>query len=184
MSSARTEVRFGGLGGQGVVLAGTLLGKAASLYDGREAVFTQSYGPEARGGASRADVIIADEPVDYPYVTQPDVLAVLFQEAYAKFAGGLRPGGLLIVEADLVHPDSGSGAVALPATRIAEELGRKIAANVVLLGCLVRHCGVVSRDAAEQAIRETLKPGAVELNLAAFDAGYRFEVAQAAGAGA
>ena len=85
MSEARREVRLGGFGGQGIVLAGTLLGKAASLYDGKEAVFTQSYGPEARGGASRADIIVAESPVDYPFVSEPDVLAVLFQEAYGVF---------------------------------------------------------------------------------------------------
>lgn len=181
MSSARREVRIGGFGGQGIVLAGTLLGKAASLYDGREAVFTQSYGPEARGGASRADVIIADEPVDYPYVTQPDVVAVLFQEAYLKFAGDLRPGGLLVVEPDLVTPAPGTQALALPATRIAEELGRRVVANVVLLGCLVRHAGLVSRDAAEEAIRDTVKPATLTLNLEALAAGFDFAAGQAAG---
>ena len=86
------QVRFGGFGGQGIMLAGTLLGKAASLYDGKEAVFTQAYGPEARGGASRCDLIIAEEPVDYPYVTEPDILAVLFQEAYTKFGSLIKPG--------------------------------------------------------------------------------------------
>ncbi|NND69588.1 MAG: pyruvate ferredoxin oxidoreductase [Halioglobus sp.] len=172
MSRARHEVRIGGFGGQGIVLAGTLLGKAASLYDGREAVFTQSYGPEARGGASRADVIIDDAPVDYPYVTQPDVVAVLFQEAYVKFAGDLRPDGLLVIEADLVKPEPGVHALALPATRIAEQLGRRVVANVVLLGCLVRQAQLVSRDAAEQAIRDTVKPAMVALNLEAFAAGY------------
>ncbi len=184
MSEGRREVRIGGFGGQGIVLAGTLLGKAASLYDGKEAVFTQSYGPEARGGASRADVIIDDEPVDYPYVTRPDVVAVLFQEAYLKFAGDLRPGGLLIIEPDLVTPESGVHALALPATRIADELGRRVVANVVLLGCLVRHAGLVSRDAAEQAIRETVKPATVDLNLEAFAAGFAHDagaVSEAAG---
>jgi 2-oxoglutarate ferredoxin oxidoreductase subunit gamma len=175
MTRERQEVRIGGFGGQGIVLAGTLLGKAASLYDGKEAVFTQSYGPEARGGASRADLIIAREPVDYPYVTQPDVLAVLFQEAYLKFIGDLRPGGLLIVEADLVTPEAGTTALPLPASRIAGELGNRIVANVVLLGCLVKHAGLVSREAAEQSIRDTVKPATVNLNLEAFAAGFEYE---------
>ena len=183
MSPVRTEIRFGGFGGQGIVLAGTLLGKAASLYDGREAVFTQSYGPEARGGASRADVIIAEEPVDYPFVKQPDVLAVLFQEAYGKFHGDLRPDGLLIIEEDLVTPEQGHDAITLPATRIAEELGRRIVANVVVLGCLLRHTSVVSRDAMEQAIRDTVKPAAVELNLDALSAGFEHGAAASAEAG-
>lgn len=175
MNPERGEVRLGGFGGQGIVLAGTLLGKAASLYDGKEAVFTQSYGPEARGGASRADIIIASEPVDYPFVTHPHVLAVLFQEAYLKFRQDLRPGGLLIIEADLVTPEPGTPALALPATRIAEELGRRIVANVVLLGCLTRQTGLVSRNAVEQALRDTVKPNALALNLEAFAAGFEFD---------
>ncbi len=167
------QIRFGGYGGQGIVLAGTLLGKAASLYDGKEAVFTQAYGPEARGGASRADVIIADEPVDYPYVTQPDVLVALFQEAYNLFGGQLKPGGLLIVEEDLVRlGEPAPPASLLPATRMAEELGNRIVTNVIVLGFLVAMTGVVSRGAAEQALRETVKPNALELNLRAFDAGF------------
>jgi len=175
VSADRLEVRLGGFGGQGIVLAGTLLGKAASLYDGKEAVFTQSYGPEARGGASRADIIVAQEPVDYPFVTQPDVLAVLFQEAYLKFGADLRPGGLLVAEADLVTLEPGTPALALPATQIAEELGRRIVANVVLLGCLVKRTGVVSRGAAEEALRDTVKPTVLDLNLEAFAAGYEFD---------
>jgi 2-oxoglutarate ferredoxin oxidoreductase subunit gamma len=167
------QIRFGGYGGQGIVLAGTLLGKAASLYDGKEAVFTQAYGPEARGGASRADVIIADEPIDYPYVTQPDVLVALFQEAYTLFGGQLKPGGVLIVEEDLVRlGENAPPASSLPATRMAEELGNRIVTNVIVLGFLVGRTGVVSRGAAEQALRATVKPGALELNLRAFDAGF------------
>jgi len=174
LSVERTEVRLGGFGGQGIVLAGTLLGKAASLYDGKEAIFTQSYGPEARGGASRADVIVAREPVDYPYVVRPDVLAVLFQEAYTKFSPDLRTGGLLIVERDLVTPTGASGAIALPAMNIAEQLGARIVANVVLLGYIVKCTGLVSRDAVVQAIRDTVKPATVDLNLEAFSAGFNY----------
>lgn len=171
--NAPLQVRFGGFGGQGIVLAGTLLGKAASIYDGKEAVFTQAYGPEARGGASRADVIIADEPVDYPYVTSPDILAVLFQEAYVKFGTGLKPGALLIVEQDLVTPEAGVEASVLPvpATRMAQALGNKIVTNVVLLGCIVGASSAVSTEAAREAIRSTVKARAVDLNLEAFAAG-------------
>jgi len=175
-SSDPIQVRLGGFGGQGIVLAATLLGKAASLYDGKEAVFTQAYGPEARGGASRADVIIGDEPVDYPYVTEPDVLAVLFQEAYVNFGGLVKPGGILIIDEDLVQADEDAKytPLKLPATRIAEELGNRIVTNVVLLGFIVGQTGVVSREAAEQAIRSTVKEKAVELNLRAFDAGFSY----------
>lgn len=167
-----TQVRFGGVGGQGIVLAGRLLGKAAALFDGKDAVCTQSYGPEARGGASRADVVISDDTVDYPFVVAADVLAVFFQEAYATFRPGLRPGGLLLVDDDLVNTrDENAHLHSIPATRIAEELGNKMAANVVMLGYLVGATDVVSRESIENAIRATVKPKIVDLNLKALDAG-------------
>ncbi len=174
------QIRFGGYGGQGIVLAGTLLGKAATIYDGKEAVFTQAYGPEARGGASRADIIIADEPIDYPYVTEPDVLVALFQEAYVLFNGQLKPGGVLIVEEDLVKMEEEARPVSLlPATRMAEELGNRIVTNVITVGFLVGRTGVVSRDAAEQALRATVKPRVLDLNLRAFEAGFDRATAEA-----
>ncbi len=167
------EIRLGGVGGQGIALAGNLLCRAAAIYDGKEAVFTQTHGPEARGGASRADVIIGDEPVAYPFVTYPDVLAVLFPEAYEKFRPDLKPGGLLIVEADLVKlHDDDTDAVQLPATRIANEIGSKLVTNIVLLGYLVGATGVVSRDAIEQAIRGTVNPKFLELDMRALEAGF------------
>jgi len=167
-----SQIRFGGVGGQGIVLAGRLLGKAAALFDGKEAVCTQTYGPEARGGASRADVIIADSPVDYPFVTNADVLAVLFQEAYTRFRSRLKPGGTLIVDTGLVQLSADDkNACGLPATKIAEELGSRLAANVVILGYLVGKTGVVSRESAEEAIRTTVKKQIVDLDLRAFDAG-------------
>lgn len=171
--NGQTQIRIGGYGGQGIVLAGMLMGKAASLFDGKEAVFTQAYGPEARGGASNADVIISDQPVDYPYVTEPDILAVLFQEAYTRFRPLLSPGGVLIIEQDLVRPDEGDGRViGLPATRMAEELGSKLVTNVVLLGYIVGITAVVSCEAAKQAIRTTVKEKVIDLDIRAFEAGY------------
>ncbi|MDH3532722.1 MAG: 2-oxoacid:acceptor oxidoreductase family protein [Gammaproteobacteria bacterium] len=169
-----TEIRLGGVGGQGIALAGTLLGKAAALYDSKEAVFTQTYGPEARGGASRADVIISDRPIAFPFVTRPRILAVLFQEAYEKFRPELEPDGLLIVEADLVHLHADEKSpVRLPALKIAEEIGNKLAANIVMLGYLIAASNVVSRDAMEQAIRVTVKQQHLDLDLLALDAGFK-----------
>ncbi|MBI4558931.1 MAG: 2-oxoacid:acceptor oxidoreductase family protein [Candidatus Hydrogenedentes bacterium] len=167
------QIRFGGYGGQGIVLTGMLLGKAATLYDKKEAVFTQSHGPEARGGASSADVIIAERAIDYPFLAEPDVLVVLFQEAYMQFRSGLRPGGTLIIEADLVHPIDGEGPLhSLPATRLAEGLGNRIVTNVVVLGYVVGLTGVVSRKAAEEAIRTSVKSKFIDLNLRAFETGF------------
>ncbi len=171
---ATTRIRFGGVGGQGIVLAGRLLGKAAAIFDDKEAVCTQTYGPEARGGASRADVVISDEPVDYPFVIEADVLALLFQEAYVKFRSCLAPDGLLIVDTGLVRPDKDDDAVhGLPATEIAEKLGNRLTTNVVLLGYLVEKTGVVSREALEAAIRDTVRPEHHEIDMRALEAGAR-----------
>jgi len=166
------EVRFGGVGGQGIVLAGRLLGKAAALYDGKDAVCTQTYGPAARGGASRSDVVISNEQVDYPFVTKADVLAVLFQEAYVLFRDCLKPDGLLIVDTGLVQPLGGDQNLhGIPAAKMAEGLGSRMAANVVTLGYLVGMTGVVSEESVVKAIRSTLKAKIIEINLKAFDAG-------------
>jgi 2-oxoglutarate ferredoxin oxidoreductase subunit gamma len=171
--NGQTQIRIGGSGGQGIVLAGLLLGKAASLFDGKDAVFTQAYGPEARGGASNADIIISSQPVDYPYVTKPDILAVLFQEAYAKFRPLLSSGGVLIIEQDLVRPNEGDGqAIRLPATRMAEDLGSKLVTNVVLLGYITGITAVVSCEAMKQSIRTTVKEKVIDMNIRAFEAGY------------
>lgn len=171
----RREARLAGYGGQGIVLAGLLLGKAAALFDCKEAVFTQAYGPEARGGASSADVVISDAPVDYPLVTRPDCLVVMFQEAYERYRPELAEGGLLVLDQDLVRPDVGEGPFhAIPATRLAEGLGKKIVANVVMLGFFTAVSQLVRREAVEAALKSTLAPRLLDLNLKAFSAGYEF----------
>jgi 2-oxoglutarate ferredoxin oxidoreductase subunit gamma len=166
------QVRFGGVGGQGIVLLGLILGKAAALFDGKDAVCTQTYGPEARGGASRTDVVISDNQVDYPFVTKADILAVFFQEAYVMFRDCLKPDGLMIVDTVLVQPfEEDKHIHGIPATKIAEELGNRMAANVVILGYIVGKTGIVSRESIESAIRSTMKAKIVEINLKALDAG-------------
>ena len=164
-----------------MILAGRLLGKAAALFDGKEAVCTQTYGPEARGGASRADVIISDSPVDYPFVTQADVLAVLFQEAYARFRSMRKPGGLLIVDTVLVKPfDDEESFCGIPATKIAEDLGSRLVTNIVILGYLLGKTNVVSRESVEEAIRVSVKKQFVDLDLRALDAGMNLAQNEAA----
>ena len=174
------EIRVGGVGGQGIALAGTLLGKAASIYEEREAVFTQTYGPEARGGASRADIIISDTPIAYPFVTRPNMLIVLFQEAYEKFRPELETDGLLLVEASLVNPNADDVvAVRVPAIETAADLGNKLAANIVLLGYLIGATAVVSSNAMEEAIRATVNERHLELDMRAYRAGV--DLAESAG---
>jgi 2-oxoglutarate ferredoxin oxidoreductase subunit gamma len=174
---ARQDVRLSGFGGQGIVLAGYLLGKAAAIHAGREAVFTQSYGPEARGGACAAHVSIADEPIEYPYFEDADCLVAMSQEAYTTYRLATRPSAMVIVDADLVT-GGGDEVHRVPFTRIAEELGQRIVSNVVMLGYVTGLTGIVPRAAMEETIRTGVRARAVELNLQAFSRG--FELAHTA----
>ncbi len=174
---SRSEVRLCGFGGQGIVLAGYILGKAAALYDNKNASFTPSYGPESRGGACAAEVVIADERIDYPRITCPHVLVALSQEGYDKYASQVHQTGLLISEGDLVEPRAPCPAatrLVLPATRMAESLGRKIVANIIVLGFLTANWKVVSPEAMRKAISTTVPRGTEELNLRAFEVGYQY----------
>jgi 2-oxoglutarate ferredoxin oxidoreductase subunit gamma len=168
----RTEIRISGFGGQGVVLAGYILGKALTIYSDYEAVMTQSYGPEARGGASSANLVIADEPIDYPFVQHPDILVALSQEGYTRYRGTAMDGAAILIDEDLVIPAENDEPYPIPATRLAEELGRRVVANVVMLGFFTAVTGLVSRDAVEKAITSSVKPKTIQLNLQAFLAGY------------
>ena len=173
----RIEIRLSGFGGQGIILAGYILGKAAALYDHKHAMMTQNYGPESRGGACSAQVIVADAPVSYPHLTTPQVVVAMSQEAYTKYAGELADGGLLIVDEDLVRPNgdsrpSGARLYGIPSTRIAEDMGRKMIANIVMLGCLAALDQTVSPDALRRAVRESVPKGTEDLNLKAFERGY------------
>lgn len=170
----RREIRISGFGGQGIVLAGYILGKAAAVYEDREATLVQSYGPEARGGAASAEVVIADEPIEYPHLEECDILVVMSAEAYHTYRHTLRPGGTLLVDADLVPLQAEDRAVKVPATRLAESLGRRIVANIVMLGALVAATGIVSWEAMVEAVRTSVRPHTVDLNLRALETGYRY----------
>ena len=167
----RKEIRLSGFGGQGVGLAGYILGKALSLYAGYEAVMTQAYGPEARGGASSADIVVSDEPIDYPFVEQPDILVALSQAAYAKFRPDARPDALVLIDDGLVNPFADDHPRRIPATRLAEELGGRVVANMVMLGFFTGVTGLVESGAMKQAIESSVKAPTVPLNIRAFEAG-------------
>jgi 2-oxoglutarate ferredoxin oxidoreductase subunit gamma len=173
----RREVRLSGFGGQGIILAGDILGKAAAIYDGKHATFIQSYGPEARGGSCAAEVIVDDQPVHYPHVIDPDVLVVMSQGAYNRYIPEFRAAGLLIVDTDLVELDERASVcrvLSIPATRIAEEVGRKLVANIVMLGFLAAVTDLVSEDAMLQAVLTSIPEKTIELNRKAFHAGLAF----------
>jgi 2-oxoglutarate ferredoxin oxidoreductase subunit gamma len=174
----RTEVKICGFGGQGIVLSGYIIGKAASLHDGKEAVLTQSYGPEARGGACSADVVISEINVDYPYLKGVDVLVAMSQEAYMTYGKKIKDDALLLIDSDLVEPKDLNKNIELhkiPATRIAEELGNKIVANIVMLGFFAAVTGIVSEEAMKKAVLSTVPKGTQELNEKAFNRGYQYK---------
>ncbi|UCF59856.1 MAG: 2-oxoacid:acceptor oxidoreductase family protein [Anaerolineaceae bacterium] len=170
----RTEIRLAGFGGQGIGLAGLILGKAVSLYDGLEAVMTQAYGPEARGGASSTNLVVADRPIDYPFVQEADILVTLSQEAYTRFRDEAKPEALVIIDEDLVQPSPQDSCLKVPATKLAEDLGRRIVANVVMLGFLTATTGLVERESIEDAIKSSVRENVLELNMKAFAAGYEY----------
>jgi 2-oxoglutarate ferredoxin oxidoreductase subunit gamma len=173
IESSRDEIRLAGEGGQGMILAGIILAEAAAIYDGKNAVQSQSYGPEARGGASRSEVIISDDEIDFPEVILPNILVALSQMAYDKYASNLTPDGLLIVDEDRVKNVSGGKAIKLPVGCIAlETTGKAITANTVALGILVGLTGLVSRQAIEQAVSAHAPRGTAELNSRALQAGF------------
>jgi 2-oxoglutarate ferredoxin oxidoreductase subunit gamma len=167
----RFEIRLAGSGGQGLILAGIILAEAAGVYDGKFVCQTQSYGPEARGGASKAEVVISDAPIDYPKAIQPDVLLALNQKSLETFSADLKPGGLLLVDTDLVKEAPASRVLALPFTRIARDLGRAMAANIVALGALAQLTGAVSLESLTAAVLARVPKGTEDLNRQALAAG-------------
>lgn len=171
----RVEIRISGFGGQGIGLTGFILGKALALYDGKESVMTQAYGPEARGGASSANIVLSEEQIDYPFVQKADILVALSQEGYTKYRPHTKPQAQVLIDQDLVTPDPDDQVYAIPATRLAETIGRRIVANLVMLGFFTAVTGLVSRQALEKAIETTVKPSTVPLNLQAFATGYEYQ---------
>ena len=172
-----TEIRIAGFGGQGVILSAIILGKAASIHQGAFATMTQSFGPEARGGACSAQLIVSDSPVLYPYVTQPDILVVMSQEAYTRFVPELKDGGILIVEQDLVRVSDLKGHIkvySVPATRLAEELGKRMVLNSVMVGFFTAVAHLLEADAVRQAVADSVPPSFRDLNLKAFEMGFEY----------
>ncbi len=178
--SGRYELRFSGAGGQGLILAGVIMAEAASIYDGKQAVQSQSYGPEARGGASKSEVIISESSIDYPKATVVDALLALTQEACDKYSHDLKEGGVLLIDSDLVkkQPEGNFNVVAFPIINTAKnEVGREIVANIVALGAMVALTGVVSRESAEKAVLARVPEAFLELNKKAFNMGFEKAIA-------
>lgn len=166
------EIRLSGSGGQGLILAGIILAEAAIL-DGKNAVQSQSYGPEARGGASRAEVIISDVDIDYPKVSEPDLLLALTEEAYKKYNHDLRPDGMLIMDSSIEKPEGSYKTLHVPILEVAQKkVGKAIVANIVALGTLTVATDVVSRESMEKAVLARVPKGTEDLNKKALHEGF------------
>ncbi len=172
----RYDIRLSGSGGQGLILAGKIIAEAATIYDGRNAVQTQSYGPEARGGASKAEVVIKDGEIDYPKAMDLDLLLSLTQESCTKFSSDLKDDGILIVDSEMVkdQPKGSFKLYAAPITSIAaKKVGKVVVTNIVALGILTRIAGVVTEESMRKAILARVPKGTEEINMKAFDEGWK-----------
>jgi 2-oxoglutarate ferredoxin oxidoreductase subunit gamma len=174
--SARTEIRITGFGGQGVVLAGHIIGRACAIHADLHATMIQSFGPEARGSACSATLVVSPEEILYPYIQEPDIFVVMSTEGYGKYGHELKEDGLLVYEQDLVRPQlrSGQRACGVPSTRIAESLGRVIVQNIVMVGFFTGVSQLVSEEAMREAVTGSVPSGTEELNLEAFAKGLAF----------
>ncbi len=163
-----------GFGGQGIILAGRIVGKAAAIGDKLESSLVQSYGPESRGGACSVQVTIADSQIYYPYINTPDILVCMSQAGYEKYQDQLLGETVLIVDQDLVKPLAGHDFFAIPATRFAEEMGLKMMANIIMIGFFAGITEAVSLESARDTVAQSVPPKTVETNLKAFERGWEF----------
>lgn len=171
---ASSEIKIGGLGGQGVIMSGMIIGRAASLHDGKYATLIQAFGPEARGAACSVQVLVDEDPILYPYVRNPGFLVALSQDAFNQFSPQLRQGGVLMYDEDMVVPqglDPSIRTYGIAATRLAEGLGRKQVMNLVVVGFFTAVTGLISEEAARKAVEETVPPSTLALNMRAFGLG-------------
>ena len=174
---SRTEIKIGGFGGQGVILSGYIIGRAAAIYDNKHSTMIQAFGPEARGSACSSQIIVDAEMIAYPYITSPQIMIVMSQEAYTKFSPELAQGGILITEEELVQPHNLRKDLkhfSIPATRFAEELGKRMVLNIVMMGFMTAVTRIVDPDAMRKAVTASVPKGTEELNLKAFNKGYEY----------
>ncbi|NOR22290.1 MAG: pyruvate ferredoxin oxidoreductase [Candidatus Aminicenantes bacterium] len=172
-----TEIRFSGFGGQGIIRCGLIAGKALSLFDNKQATMTQSFGPEARGSACSSQLVVSDDRVLYPYISSPEILVSMSQEAYDKYEPELLEDGVLLIDKDLVKAKPPRGKIksySVPSTRFAEELGNRIIANLVMLGFFTAITRIVSPEAMKKALPGLVPGRFLELNKKAFDKGYEY----------
>jgi len=172
----RTEIRITGFGGQGVVLCGYIIGRACAIEAGQHSTMIQSFGPEARGSSCSTTLVVSDQEVLYPYIRQPDIFVAMSSEGYDKYRDELKEKGTLVYERDLVHPElkKGQPSFGVPSTRFAEELGRPVVQNIVMLGFFAAVSKLVSREQMREAVQRSVPAGTEELNLKAFEKGWDY----------
>lgn len=169
----RKDIRICGFGGQGVILAGVIIGKAACVFDKYNAVQSQSYGPEARGGAARSEVIISDEKIGYPKPTSIDLFVAMAQEAFNTYQTDLKDDAIIIVDPDLVpNHDIGRPVYKIGAQKIAEDLGNKIVTNITMVGAITGIFKILDKEAVKKAVLDSVPKRFAELNVNAFERGY------------
>ncbi|MCP4582167.1 MAG: pyruvate ferredoxin oxidoreductase [candidate division Zixibacteria bacterium] len=174
---ATTEIRITGLGGQGVILCGYIIGKAASIFNNQHGTLTQSFGPEARGSACSAQVVVSDDRVLYPYVKAAQMLIALSNDGYVKYKDSIAKESIIVYDSDMVNIEDHGPKVktfGVPATRFAEELGRKIVLNIVMLGFFGAVSVLMPKEPLQKAVEDSVPPGTEELNLKAFNKGYDY----------
>jgi len=172
MEEERYEIRLSGSGGQGIIMAAIVLAEAAGVYDEKYVCQSQSYGPEARGGTSKAEVIISNQTIDYPKAIEPDLLLTMNQEACNTYFPDLKSEGLLVVDSTLVHQIPTNRVAAIPFTRIArKEIGKEMVANMVALGAVGVLSQNISLKSLEQALMARVPKGTEEINRKALHAG-------------
>jgi 2-oxoglutarate ferredoxin oxidoreductase subunit gamma len=176
----KTDIRICGMGGQGVIMSGMVLGKAASIYEDRWSTLIQSFGPEARGSTCAAQVMLSDDKIGYPYLKGSDLFLCLSQAGYDKYVDELKEGGTLIYESELITLDDrmpkDAKAFGIPATRLTQEkIGKLIVFNMVMLGFLVANAKIVSEEAARKAVENSVPDGTQQLNMTAFNLGFEYK---------
>jgi 2-oxoglutarate ferredoxin oxidoreductase subunit gamma len=171
----RIDLRMSGVGGQGIVTIGYVIGKAAALYDKKDVIMTEAYGPEITGGWSKADVIISDNEIDYPLVESPDVLIVMSQEGFEQNGPLVKKGGLIIYEKEFIDIGkiTSKKCIAIPAIQNADELGKRVVANVVMMGAFQEITKIITKSALEKSLKKQIPKGTEELNMTALTKGYQ-----------
>jgi len=174
---SKISVRFGGFGGQGIVLSSIIIATGAVIHEGKSAIQTQSYGPESRGGSSKAEVIVSDHEIDYPIVEKADVLVALSQEALDKYLPDTLENGVVIIDPAFIKEIPKGNhlkLVEVPSAKLADEIGSRLAANMIILGAVVALTSVISEESLNKAIKDNTPPASHQMNISGMRAGIEY----------